>query len=173
MSTADFARRQRFHDLYSDHHGWLLGWLRRQLGCPHQAADVAQNTFVRVLQVRDALCGVDEPRAWLTTTARRLIIDEARHRRIEQAYLEALGHLGVGQEGHPSPEETLAAVQALAQLSAVLEGVSAKAREAFMRHYLDGETHAEVAGALAVSARMVRKYLAQVLVRACALGLHP
>ena len=35
--------------LYSDHHGWLVRWLRARLGCSHQAADMAQDTFVRLL----------------------------------------------------------------------------------------------------------------------------
>ncbi|WZB75780.1 sigma factor [Achromobacter insuavis] len=35
--------------LYAEHHGWLRSWLRRKLGCPEQAADLAQDTFLRVL----------------------------------------------------------------------------------------------------------------------------
>ena len=158
------------HALYSDHHGWLYGWLRRKLGCPHRAADVAHNTFVRVLAARDALCGIEQPRAWLTTTATRLIIDEARRARIEQAYLAELAALAQAGDGHPSPEQTLIALQALEQIGAVLAQVPPKARAAFVRHYLDGETLATVAGELGVSTRMVQKYLAQVLLQCRGLG---
>ena len=35
--------------LYQDHHSWLTGWLRRKLGCPQSAADLAQDTFLYVL----------------------------------------------------------------------------------------------------------------------------
>ena len=35
--------------LYSDHHGWLQGWLRRKLGDSFVAADLAQDTFVSVI----------------------------------------------------------------------------------------------------------------------------
>jgi len=35
--------------LYVAHHGWLQAWLRRRLGDAHQAADLAQDTFVRLL----------------------------------------------------------------------------------------------------------------------------
>ncbi|MDQ8020818.1 MAG: sigma-70 family RNA polymerase sigma factor [Moraxellaceae bacterium] len=149
--------------MYSNHHGWLYGWLRRKLGCPHRAADVAQNTFLRVLAARDALCGVEQPRAWLTTTATRLIIDEERRRQIEQAYLAELALWAQDCEGYPSPEQMLVALQALEQLSAVLEAVPCNARIAFVRHYLDGETHATVAAELGVSTKMVQKYLARVL----------
>ncbi|WP_238139487.1 sigma-70 family RNA polymerase sigma factor [Roseateles aquatilis] len=153
----------QFHDWYSGHHRWLHAWLSRRLGCPHRAADVAHNTFLRLLSARDALLGVQQPRAWLTTTARRLIVDEVRHQRIEQAYLDELTALTADGAGAPSPEQILDAVQALMQLSAILDTVAPKARTAFLRHYLDDEPQAVVAEELGVSVRMVRKYLAQVL----------
>lgn len=166
MPTAELSLRQQFQTLYSTHHEWLLGWLRRRLGCPHQAADMAQNTFLRVLAARDALGGVEQPRAWLATTAKRLLIDEARRRRIEQRYLDELTRQASQIDGYPSPEAILTAVQAMIQLDEVLQRVSSNARGAFIRHYLDGETHATVAQELGVSPRMVRKYLAQVLLEA-------
>lgn len=171
MSTAEFAPQphQQLQVWYRHHHGWLHAWLSRRLGCPHHAADVAHNTFLRVLTARDALFGVEQPRAWLTTTAKRLIVDEVRHRQIEEAYLAELMARDTGQDGYPSPEEILVAVQALAQLSAVLDAVSPRAQAAFVRHYLDGETHASVAAELGVSTRMVQKYLAQVLLQCRAL----
>lgn len=165
MSAAELQLQDEVHALYSEHHGWLYGWLRRKLGCPHRAADVAQNTFMRVLATRDALCGVAQPRAWLSTTAKRLIIDEARRERLEQAYLAELAALAQDGDAYPSPEQVLIALQALEQLSAVLEAVSPKARTAFVRHYLDGETLVAVAAELGVSVKMVQKYLAQVLLQ--------
>lgn len=35
--------------LYLDHHGWLHGWLRRRLDCTDTAADLAHDTFLRLL----------------------------------------------------------------------------------------------------------------------------
>lgn len=173
MSTVEHALHAQLHLLYSDHHGWLLAWLRRKLGCPHQAADVAQNTFLRALTQPTSPAEWHQPRAWLTTTAQRLIVDAARRRALEQAYLAELSALAADHDTAPSPEELLAAVQMLTQLCAVLEAVSANARIAFVRHYLDGETHAVIAADLDVSTRMVQKYLAQVLVQASRVGARP
>lgn len=36
-------------DLYSGHHGWLRSWLQKRLQCSETAADLAQDTFVRIL----------------------------------------------------------------------------------------------------------------------------
>ncbi|PWF21770.1 RNA polymerase subunit sigma [Corticimicrobacter populi] len=165
--VAESGVREQLHELYRDHHAWLFDWLRRRLGCRHNAADVAQDTFERLLASRNALQGqripIDEPRAYLTTTARRLLIDRARREQVERAYLEALHARAQDVAGYPSPEQIMEAVQALAHICAVLEGVSARARAAFLLHYLDGWTHADVATHLGVSAKMVQKYLVQVL----------
>lgn len=163
MAAVEFALQQHIHTLYSDHHGWLYGWLRKKLGCAHNAADVAHDTFLRIIASRDALLGIQEPRAFLTTTAKRLLVDRVRRQSIEQAYLSELAHAAETLAGHPSPEQTLATLQALEEISAALQGVSAKAREAFLLHYLDGQTHAAIAVQLGVSTRMVRKYLVQAL----------
>lgn len=165
MSRAHSSPQAAIHHLYSDHHGWLFDWLRRKLGCAHNAADVAQDTFLRIIVSRDALVGVREPRAFLVTTAKRLLIDRGRRQAIEQAYLAELTQLAESVTGYPAPEQILTALQALQQIADLLDRVSSKAREAFLLHYLDGMTHADVATRLGVSARMVRKYLMQVLLQ--------
>lgn len=163
MPALELAVRQRIEDLYADHHGWLQGWLRRRLGCTHHAADVAHDTFMRIIASHDALLGVEEPRAWLTTTARRLLVDRSRRQAIEQAYLQELLSAAHQLPVAPSPDEILMAVQALEQIGAALEGLAPRPREAFLRHYLDEQTHADVAAGLGVSKRMVQKYLVQAL----------
>lgn len=148
--------------LYGEHHGWLVGWLRKKVGCPHHAADLAHDTFVRIIGARDVLY-LNEPRAYLTTTAKRLMIDQVRRRQIEQAYLAELALLAEAVEGFPSPEQTLVAIQALEQIGAALDGLAEKPLQVFLLHYLDGQTHAEIALHLGVSTRMIRKYLVQAL----------
>ena len=149
--------------LYREHHGWLFVWLRKKLGCPHHAADLAHDTFIRILSLTHAPC-LHEPRAYLTITAKRLIIDQARRRQIEQSYLAELALAAETMRNFPSPVEILAVVEALTQISAALDGLAEKPRLAFLLHYLDGQTHAAIASQLGVSTRMVQKYLARALV---------
>jgi RNA polymerase sigma factor (sigma-70 family) len=148
---------------YSEHHGWLLGWLRKKLGCGHHAADLAHDTFLRILNSTELL-SLKEPRAYLTTTAQRLIIDQARRRQIEQAYLAELTIRAEYIDCAPSPEQIVLAVESLLRISTALDGLAAKPRQAFLLCYLDECSHGEIAAALSVSTRMVRKYLAQALV---------
>ncbi|HEY0296264.1 MAG TPA: sigma-70 family RNA polymerase sigma factor [Bordetella sp.] len=164
MAISEFTPERQIEALYADHHGWLLGWLRRRLGGGvHDAADVTQDTFVRILASRDALLGVKEPRAYLTTIATRLLVDRSRRELVERTYLAEMALLVENPPSYPAPDDVLMAVQALEQIGAALEGVPPKVREAFLRHYLDEQTHAAIAADLGVSKRMVQKYLVQAL----------
>lgn len=155
-------RDRQFTVLYSDHHSWLHGWLRRKLGCSQRAADLAHDAFIRVLTLAEPQ-SLKEPRAFLTTTATRLLIDGARRRKLEQAYLEALA-VHAEEGATPSPEAIHAALQALERIAQLLEGLAYKPREAFLLNRLDGLSYSEIAKVLGVSSSMVKQYMASVLV---------
>lgn len=80
MPTPDPSPAIAVQRLYDAHHGWLFGWLRRRLGNSADAADLAQDTFVGLLGAyrRRALPDLQEPRAYLTTIAKRLYADNQR-----------------------------------------------------------------------------------------------
>ncbi|WP_455924564.1 sigma-70 family RNA polymerase sigma factor [Pseudomonas putida] len=155
--------QQAVGELYRDHHHWLFAWLRAKLGCAHNAADVAHDTFARILMSRDLINSIREPRAYLSTTARRLLIDSARRKQIEAAYLRELALTAEVLEGFQSPEQTWIIIQTLEAIAFVLEGLAEKPRQAFLLYYLEGSNQAQIAQALGVSERMVRKYLVQAL----------
>lgn len=164
MPSASSRPDSDLHAWYVDHGGWLLAWLKKKLGCPHNAADMAHDTFARILASRDALASVREPRAFLSVTASRLMIDQTRRRQVEAAYLAELSLAMADAPGAPSPEQILMTSQALAQISAILDGLAERPRQAFLLHYLDGDSHGDIAAKLGVSDRMVRKYLVDALV---------
>ena len=93
MSAADQPLNRQIHTLYNDHHGWLHAWLSRRLGNAWDAADLAHDTFLRLLGRRGGRDFGNEPRALLTHIAKGLVIDRWRRQDIEQAYLESIAHL--------------------------------------------------------------------------------
>ncbi|XAH23262.1 sigma-70 family RNA polymerase sigma factor [Xylophilus sp. GW821-FHT01B05] len=147
--------------LYGDHHPWLLGWLRRKLGGAEHAADLAHDTFVRILsaQARPQELALREPRAYLTTVARRLLINHVQRLSLERAWHEAMALLPEPQA--PSPEQRLLILETLQQIDTMLDGLPPKAREAFLLSQLDGLTYAQVAARLGVTDRTVKRYMAQ------------
>jgi len=158
LSMPDRPPSRSVETLYGEHHGWLLGWLRRKLGHPGDAADLAQDTFLRVLGRQRDVDEVREPRAWLTTIAHGLVVDHMRRRTLERACLEAIAALPEPQA--PSPETQMLLVEALVRIDAMLDGLPAKARSAFLLSRLDGLGYAEIAQRLNVSLSSVEKYMA-------------
>lgn len=146
--------------LYGTHHGWLHGWLRRSVGCSQQAADLAQDTFLRLL-VRGQPISDRAPRALLARIARGLVIDHWRRDALERAYHEALAQLP--EPSHPSPDVRHEALQCLERIAQILDGLKPAVREAFLLYQLGGLTHAQVAVELNISSRSVERHVASAL----------
>lgn len=146
--------------LYGTHHGWLHGWLRRSVGCSQQAADLAQDTFLRLL-VRGQPISDRAPRALLARIARGLVIDHWRRDALERAYHEALAQLP--EPSHPSPDVRHEALQCLERIAQMLDGLKPAVREAFLLYQLGGLTHAQVAAELNISSRSVERHVASAL----------
>ncbi|MBB1598999.1 sigma-70 family RNA polymerase sigma factor [Variovorax sp. UMC13] len=156
--------------IYRAHHGWLLGWFRRRLGGASCAADLAHDTFVRLMLSRDAL-SLAEPRAFLRTLAHGVVVNHWRRQDIERAWREALAVLP--EPMAPSPEERLMALETLCRIDAMLDRLNPKARAAFLLSQLDGLTYAEIGTQLKVSERMMKKYMAQAMLQCLLLAEQP
>lgn len=163
--SADHVSLHDFDDiaiLYRQHHGWLRAWLQRKVGNAFDAADLAQATFLRVLAPQ-GMRGVQEPRAYLTTIARNLLINHVRRRAIEQAYLDALALML--EPVAPPPEVRLMFLERLVELDRRLAGLPAQARQAFLLVQLDGLGQQEVAAELGISLSTVKRHLARAALR--------
>ncbi|MCC9597817.1 MULTISPECIES: sigma-70 family RNA polymerase sigma factor [unclassified Rubrivivax] len=161
MSAPDASLQHQVRTLYLEHHGWLQAWLRRRLDDSQQAADLAHDTFLRLLAGRREHFG-DEPRALLTHVAKGLVVDHWRRREVERAYLEALAAMPEAQA--PSPETRLALLQTLVQIDTLLSGLAPRTRECFLLAQLDGLTLAQIAERLAMPVITVRRHVHKALV---------
>ena len=148
--------------LYNDHHHWLTGWLRRKLGCPESAADLAQDTFVRVLTARETPTLV-EPRAFLTTVAKRVLFNFYRRQDLERAYLDALAQMP--EHVAPSEEERAIILQTLVELDQLLAGLPTQVKRAFLLAQLDGLTYAQISAELGISIATVKRHLNKAAMR--------
>ncbi len=160
------------HALYSDHHGWLKQWLQRRLGNTSDAADFAQDTFIRILtapQPARVAASIREPRTYLATIARRVMVDHFRRRTLERTYLDALA--AMPETCEVSPETRVLILETLFEIDAMLDGLGQKARQAFLLSQLEGLGYAEIGERLGVSVSSVKKYVARAVERCLLLSL--
>lgn len=144
--------------LYGEHHGWLKNWLTRRLHSAFDADDVTQDTFLRVMN-GESLHSIRDPKSFLCTIAKRVMVDLFRRHALEKAYLEMLAQLPEAQA--PSPELRHAQLETLQQIDLMLDGLSGKARQAFLLSQLEGLTYNDIARQMSVSVSSVKKYVAK------------
>jgi RNA polymerase sigma-70 factor (ECF subfamily) len=160
MSIRENPLRADVSTLYSAHHGWLLGWLRNRMGNAFDAADLAHDTFLRVL-MRSDTPSLRAPRAYLGTIARGLMADFFRRKDLERAYLEALAALPEALA--PSPETRAMMLEALIAIDAMLDGLKPQVRQAFLLSQLEGLSYQEIADQLGVTKRTVGNYMCKAI----------
>ncbi|MEN0035501.1 MAG: sigma-70 family RNA polymerase sigma factor [Cellvibrio sp.] len=141
--------------LYRDHQPWLKDWLRRRLGCSQRAADLAQDTFMRVMSGRNQV--INEPRGYLATVARGLMVDMFRRQTVEAAYLDALATYA--QPETIELEAQAIIIETLVELDQLLDQLGARTRAVFLLAQLEGLTQAEIGQRLNISLPTVRKHL--------------
>ena len=146
--------------LYLEHHEWLRHWLGRKVGDTHQAADLAHDTFVRLLATRRQTFG-SEPRALLRHVANGLVIDQWRRQQVEKAYQVTLASRPEAQA--PSAESRYQILDALTRIWAMLEDLPARTREVFLLAQLDGLTLQQIAERSAMPVITVRRHIRKAL----------
>lgn len=143
----------------------LLRFLQRAVKDRDTAADLAQESYARVLAVQQSGETIDQPRALLYRTARNLVIDQ--HRRSEVRGLavplegEAPGD-AVDEMAAPDawePEVAAMSAQSVEALLAAIGGLPLRCREAFILHKFDGLSQAEVARHMGISLTMVERHI--------------
>ncbi|BBI91798.1 RNA polymerase sigma factor sigma-70 family [Serratia symbiotica] len=161
MSSPSFGSAENMVLIFSEHHNWLQKLLRRRLGNATDAADLAQDVFLRLLikpRYFDSLAGA---RAYLGAMAQGMCIDLYRRKEIERVWLETL-------TAQPMPvavsaEHCAIVLETLFQVDAMLRALPEKVRAAFVMSQIRRLTYAEIATELAVSEHMVKKYMARAM----------
>lgn len=149
----------RITEVFRQHNGALVRFLRARLGSDVDAQEVAQEAYMRLLQSQAR----PEPallKAYLFRIAINAATDHLR-RRASQSWLVP----DEGFEGAEAAlqERALSARQELKIVSEALSELPPKCRMALMMSRHDGLASSEIASQLGVSDRMVRMYVVRAL----------
>ena len=148
------------------YHRELLNFLTRQVNDRHAAADLAQESYVRVLTLQQGGQVVRDVRALLYRTARNLVIDQHRRRSVRQH--EHLHGLAEAEQplapDHLQPEEALAALQVARAYISTIEALPLRCRDAFVLHIFNEWSQAQIAQHMGISVSMVEKHIVRGMV---------
>jgi RNA polymerase sigma factor (sigma-70 family) len=154
--------RQAFVErLFAEHRRALQSYFYRRIRTKCDAADLAQEVYVRMLRVNDA-DAIRNPQVYLFAVANNLVKEHAILNRRWGIRVEVEAANDERRLGEAPPLDfEVDAKQLSERLRAVIERLPVKWRTAIILQYRYGLTYQQIGDQLGVSANMVKKYLAQ------------
>jgi RNA polymerase sigma-70 factor (ECF subfamily) len=162
MATAE-PKPSLVERLFAEHRGALQTFFLRRIRAKADAADLAQEVYVRMLRIRDEEA-IRNPVHYLYTVANNLVkehavLDRRRTSGIDVDEVAADEHL----QALPAFDGELDAAQRAARLRVVLQQLRPKCQTAVTLRFTHGLTYREIAIRLGVSPQMAKKYVTQAL----------
>jgi len=142
------------------HYGELIAAWRRNARIGDEAQDAMHDAVLRLLE--GGAMAADNPRAYLRRSTRNGMVD--RYRREALLPMQALHELDEAE--HPlveGPDADAAANRMVDDLRAALQELPLACQQVYVRHRLEGWTHAEIALAMGLSRAMVEKHMTRAL----------
>jgi RNA polymerase sigma-70 factor (ECF subfamily) len=140
----------------------LRGFFRRRVECQHEAQDLTQETFARLIRWRPAQ-EVDQPRSLLFRIARNLLVDRARSRArfapevLTDEMIERTASLAA------NPAQRADAAERLQIVQAAMAALPERCREVFVLSRFGGLSYAEIAARLGIAPSTVEKHMIRAL----------
>lgn len=148
--------------LFMAHAQPLKSHLLRKSGDPQLAADLAQESFLRLTE-RHACERIDNAPGWLYRTANNLLIDHYRRERCHRTDSVPGEVLEAIVEPCSNPEEQYLKACRVQRLYQAMSELQPRTQQVLRLNRLEGLTHAEVARLLGISASSVQKHLTMAL----------
>ena len=149
--------------LFAEHRAALQSFFLRRIRAKADAADLAQEVYVRMLRIRD-LEAIRSPVHYLYTVANNLVKEHAVLDRRQASSVdidEAPAHVQL--ETLPAFDGEFDATRRVARLGVVLKQLRPKCRAAVELRFTHGLSYRAIATHLEVSPQMAKKYVAQAL----------
>ncbi|WP_019529136.1 RNA polymerase sigma factor [Dasania marina] len=156
------AKQLEVSTLYSEHNDALLRYLSVRLSSQQEAAEVAQEAYIRLLSL-DKPDTVSYLRAFLYKTADNIAIDRLRRRQRTEAIFDSQESEQECRSEVQNPERQLSARQSISQLRVFVAELPPKCQKAFLMYKFQEREYGEIAESMGLSENMIRKYVLRAL----------
>ena len=153
MRAVAEGRESAFAELLERYQDQVLNYAYRVLGDAGEAADVAQETFLRVFRSAGAFRSSTGLKTYVMKIARHLCLDHERKRRPE--LMERLPE----KSDFDTPLEVLDRKEGLAALENAVRDLPENQRSAIVLRHTEGLSYAQIADILSVSVSAVESLL--------------
>lgn len=155
--TAPESFEATFRRLFDEHFGAVFRYFDRSCGDPDLAADLAQETFVRLYNRNEV---PDKPRTWLISVGSNLLRDDRRRRsRQSRLVLHRTASDLMGDQ-EPSPDTTLLHGELRSRVRRALDTMPERDSQLLLLRE-EGLSYRELAVALRIHERSVGTLLAR------------
>jgi RNA polymerase sigma-70 factor (ECF subfamily) len=160
MTTAD-PKPSLVGRLFAEHRGSLQSFFLRRIRSKAEAADLAQEVYLRMLRIRDP-AAIRDPVSYLYTIAFNLVkensvLDRRQASGVDIDEMSAQEQLGT----LPAFDDDVDAARRAARLKVVLQQLRPKCRAAMELRFTHDLSYREIAVHLGMSPQMAKKYVAQ------------
>jgi RNA polymerase sigma factor (sigma-70 family) len=163
LPLSEPARQQlSIKDIVQRHHNALMSFLRQRLRVAENAADVAQETYIRMLQYEGSR-EIQSPSSLLFKIAINVANDLGRSEQVRRVNYQCRIDEMELESDRPTPERELAAEQELNNLRSVIERLPTKCRRVFLLSRVQCMTYPQIAQHCGISVKMVEKHISRAL----------
>ncbi|HET7591785.1 MAG TPA: sigma-70 family RNA polymerase sigma factor, partial [Rhodanobacteraceae bacterium] len=156
------ARSESVQKLFFEHNRALVRFLAAKLNSEAEARDVAQEAYVRLLQL-DRPDAIGFLRTYLFRVAENIANDHLRHRAVHERSQPTQQVLFEQLLNRPGPDRSAMGQEELQIVRQALRDLPAKCRKAFVLHVFAERPLAEIAVEMQLSDRMIRYYVARAM----------
>jgi RNA polymerase sigma-70 factor (ECF subfamily) len=156
------ARSESVQKLFFEHNRALVRFLVAKLRSEAEARDVAQEAYVRLLQL-DRPDAIGFLRTYLFRVAENIANDHLRHRAVHERSQPTQQVLFEQLLNCPGPDRSAMGQEELQIVRRALRDLPAKCRKAFVLHVFAERSLAEIAAEMDLSDRMIRYYVARAM----------
>ncbi len=155
MQAAGRGDLEAFEEIVRRHQAWAWRVAYRFLGHEEDAADVVQDSFLRLLDAGNRYRPAASFKTYLYQVVSRLCLDRAKKKR--PVYVKEVPEIA---DPSPHADETMVQDETAAAVRAALDALPPRQRMAVVLKYYEGLSYTDIAGAMRITVKAAERLLA-------------